>query len=94
VPYVTFTLPEDNEPIRGLMHNIVRIVGISTSGASRLWLAFVGNPGRRTITRGVRALCHPRCRTLWLAHYNIDHSTAHSREAFLQRVGRELRKLK
>jgi putative NADPH-quinone reductase len=94
IPYVTFTLPDGNEPIRGLMRNIVRIVGISTSGASRLWLAFIGNPGRRTITRGVRALCHPRCRTLWLAHYNIDHSTAHSREAFLEQVGRELAGLK
>jgi len=94
IPYVTFTLPEHDEPIRGLMHNVVRIVGISTSGASRLWLAFVGNPGRRTITRGVRALCHPRCKTLWLAHYNIDRSTAHSREAFLERVGRELGKLR
>lgn len=93
VPYVTFTLPAGNEPIRGLMDNIVRIVGISTSGASRLWLAFVGNPGRHTITRGVRALCNPRCRTLWLAHYNIDHSTAKSREAFLQRVARELSRL-
>jgi NAD(P)H dehydrogenase (quinone) len=94
VPHATFTLPENDEPIRGLMHNIVRIVGISTSGASRLWLAFVGNPGRRTITRGVRSLCHPRCHTLWLAHYNIDHSTAQSREAFLDRVGRELARLK
>ena len=94
IPYVTFTLPKNSEPIRGLMDNIVRIVGISTSGASRLWLAFVGNPGRRTIIRGVRALCNSRCRTLWLAHYNIDRSTAQSREAFLQRVGRELSRLK
>jgi NAD(P)H dehydrogenase (quinone) len=94
IPHVTFTLPDNNEPIRGLMHNIVRIVGISTSGASRMWLSFVGNPGRRTITRGVRALCHPRCRTLWLAHYNIDRSTVKSREAFLDRVQRELASLK
>jgi putative NADPH-quinone reductase len=93
IPYVTFTLPEGNEPIRGLMHNIVRIAGVSTSGASRLWLAMVGNPGRRTITRGVRALCHPRCRTTWLAHYNIDRSTPASRAAFLERVARELGRL-
>ena len=94
IPHVTFTLPKNNEPIRGLMDNIVRIVGISTSGASRLWLAFIGNPGRHTLTRGVRALCNKRCRTLWLAHYNIDRSTAQSREAFLRRVGRELSRLR
>ena len=93
IPHVTFTLPEDDQPIRGLMQNIVRIVGISTSGASRLWLAIIGNPGRRTITRGIRALCHPRCRTQWLAHYNIDRSTPASRAAFLERVGRELGRL-
>ena len=90
VPHVTFTLPENSEPIRGLMHNIVRIVGITTSGATWRWLTLVGNPGRRTITRGVRALCHPRCRTRWIAHYNIDRSSAKSRETFLERVGREM----
>ena len=93
VPGVTFTLPAGGKPIRGLMDNIVRLVGISTSGSSRLWLALVGNPGRHTITRGVRALCHRRCRTTWLAHYAIDRSTAASRAAFLERVGQRLAQL-
>lgn len=92
VPHATFTLPRDDQPIRGLMKNITRIAAISTAGASRLWLAIVGNPGRRTLLTGVRAICHPRCRTLWLAHYNIDTSTSRSRSAFLERVGRELAK--
>lgn len=91
VPHVTFTMPHD-APIRGLMHNIRRLSVITTSGASRWWLTLAGNPGRRTILRGVRALCHPRCRTIWLAHYAIDDSTDRSRAAFLARIERELRK--
>jgi putative NADPH-quinone reductase len=93
VPGVTFTLPAGGKPIRGLMDNIVRLVGISTSGSSRLWLAIVGNPGRHTITRGIRALCNTRCRTTWLAHYDIDRSTPKSRAAFVERVARTLARL-
>ena len=93
VPGVAFTLPTHNAPIRGLLDNIVRIVGITTSGSPRWWLAFVGNPGRRTIVRGIRAICHRRCRTLWLQHYNIDRSTPESRATFLDRVGRALARL-
>jgi len=86
VPHVTFTMQLPDQPIRGLMQNIERLAVVTTSGASRLWLMMVGNPGRRTILRGVRALCHRRCRTEWLAHYDIDRSTARSRVAFLDRV--------
>jgi putative NADPH-quinone reductase len=93
VPHVTFTMPRRDAPIRGLMHNIRRLAVITTSGASRWWLTLVGNPGRRTVMRGVRALCHPRCRTTWLAHYAIDDSSERSRAAFLARVERELRRL-
>lgn len=93
VPHVTFTLPTGDAPIRGLMDNIVRIVGITTSGSAWWWLTFVGNPGRRTITRGIRALCARRCRTRWLAHYDIDRSTPATRAAFLERIGRELSRL-
>jgi len=93
VPAVAFTMPKTSRPIRGLMDNIVRIVGITTSGSTRWWMAWIGSPGRRTLTRGIRALCGPRCRTRWIAHYDIDRSTAASRAAFLERIGRELARL-
>jgi len=85
-PGIAFTLPQSSGPIRGLMDRIVRIVGITTSGSTRTWLFVVGNPGRRTIARGIRALCARRCRTIWLQHYDIDRSTPRSRAAFLERV--------
>jgi len=93
VPCVAFTMPRQTAPIRGMMDNIVRIVGITTSGSPWWWLTLVGNPGRRTLMRGIRALCGPRCRTRWIAHYDIDRSTPQSRAAFLERIGRELARL-
>jgi putative NADPH-quinone reductase len=92
VPHVAFTLPKQG-PIRGLMDNIVRLVVVTTAGSSRLWLTIMGNPGRHTIMRGVRALCHRRCRRTWLAHCSIDQSTPETRAAFLARVDDRLRGL-
>ncbi len=57
------------------------------------WLdrvVIVGQPGRKTILRGIRALCGWRCHTLYLAHYLMDSSTPHSRERFLNKVRRKL----
>jgi len=93
IPYVTFTLPTDGSAIRGLMSHIERLVIITSSGSSRWWLMLVGNPGRVTILRGIWALCGWRCRTIFLAHYDIDRSTPESRAAFLARVEARLRRL-
>ena len=90
IPHVTFTLPDDGSPIRGLMQHIECLVGITTSGSSRFWMMLVGNPGRKTIMRGIRAICARRCRKLWLAHYDIDKSTPESRAAFMKRVRAKL----
>lgn len=90
VPHVTFSMPEDGQPIRPLMTHIRFLGGITTCGAPWWWTKFVGEPGRRTILRGIRALCAKRCRTLWLAHYKMDSSTPESRTAFLARLRRTL----
>lgn len=90
IPHVTFTLPDDGSAIRGLMQNIECLVGVTTAGSSRLWMMLVGDPGRKTIMRGIRAICARRCRKLWLAQYNIDKSTLASRATFLKRVRAKL----
>jgi putative NADPH-quinone reductase len=46
----------------------------------------MGEPGRKTILRGIRALCAPGCKTKYLAHYNMDSSTPETRARFLKRV--------
>ncbi len=91
-PGIGFDLPQRPGPIRPLLTHISKIAVISTCGAPRWLLLWVGDPGRRTILRGIRALCGRRCKTLWLAHYLMDSSTPESRTAFLTRVERKLKR--
>ena len=94
VPFVTFELPKGLRPIQGRMQNIRLIGGISTYGSPWWWIRFaIGDPGRRVIMRGLRPLCHPRCRTFWLGHYRMDSSTPESRGAFLAKVEARLGRL-
>ena len=87
VPHATFELPEGLAPIKGRLHNIRLVGAFSTYGSPWWWVRFViGDPGRRILLRGVKPLCHPRCRSFWLGHYRMDSSTPASRARFLRRV--------
>ena len=65
---VAFALA-DGGGINPLMTHIGRIGIITTCGAPRWWSWIVGQPGRKTILRGIRAVCARRCRTMFVAHY-------------------------
>jgi len=86
IPHVAFLMPEKGKGIRsGLTH--IRVLGVVTScGASWLLSKLMGEPGRKTILRGLRALCAPRTRAFYLAHYRMDFSTPESRAAYLAKV--------
>jgi NAD(P)H dehydrogenase (quinone) len=87
VPFATFELPQGLTPVQGRMQNIRLIGAFSTYGSPWWWVRLMsGDPGRRIIMRGLRPLCHRRCRTFWLAHYRMDSSTPRSRAAFLTKV--------
>jgi putative NADPH-quinone reductase len=87
---VAFTLPADGGRIVSLVSHIKRIGIVTTCGASP-WISFLmGQPGRKTILRGMRALCAPTARTLYVAHYNMDSSTPESRASYLEKVKRKL----
>lgn len=89
---VAFHLPEEGDIKPGLTH-ITRLGVFTTCGASR-WLSYwIGQPGRRTLLRGVRILCAGRLRTCYLAHYNMDRSTPDSRARHLDRVGQRMDRL-
>lgn len=94
VPHVTFSMPVDNQPIQPLMTHIRFLGAVTTCGAPWWWSKVVGEPGRRTILRGIRALCAKRCRTLWQAHYKMDSSTDASRKAFLAIIRRKLSRIR
>ncbi len=89
---VAFRLPADGGRIISLVPHITRIGVVTTCGATWLISFLMGQPGRKTILRGARALCAPRSRTLYVAHYDMDRSTAASRAAYLEKVRRRLGK--
>lgn len=86
VPYATFELPEPGKTVQPVLDNVLLVAAVSTCGAPWWLLKFVGDPGRRTLMRGIANICSRRCRKIWLAHYRIDSSTPKTREAFLARV--------
>lgn len=90
VPHATFSMPVDNKPITGRLDNIRTIAVVTTLGSPRWWWWLMGEPGRRVLLRGIRALCHRRCRTRWLALHRMDEIGPAERKAFLDRVAREL----
>jgi putative NADPH-quinone reductase len=87
---VAFKLPSDGGRIVSLVSHIRKIGVVTTCGAT-WWISFLmGQPGRKTILRGMRALCAPTARTLYVAHYDMDRSTPESRAAFLEKVRKKL----
>lgn len=87
---VAFRLPAEGRRIESLVTHICRIGVITTCGAPWYWSVLMGQPGRRTLLRGMRTLCGARTRSFYLAHYEMDRSTPASREAFRQRIRRRL----
>lgn len=83
---VVFRLADGPGRVEPLMGHVVRLGVITTCGAPWWWSLVVGQPGRKTLLRGMRALCAWRCRTFYLAHYLMDTSTQESRTAYLRKV--------
>lgn len=83
---VAFKISKDGRRIVSLVPHIRKIGIVTTCGATR-WVSFlIGQPGRKTILRGMRVLCAPICRTLYLAHYDMDRSTPETRSRYLAKV--------
>jgi NAD(P)H dehydrogenase (quinone) len=92
VPHVTFEMPTERSGMKPKMQHITKIAVVTTCGATWLVSKYVGEPGRRTILRGMRALCATNCRTLYLAHYKMDSSTPESRSRYLAKIRHRLGK--
>ncbi len=90
LPHETFSMPEGNQPIRGLLPNIRLIGAITSLGSPKWWWWLMGRPGQRILLTGIRALCAPACKTLWIALHRIDVVGEEARKAHLQRVRQAL----
>lgn len=86
VPHVTFAMPTETDGMKPKMQHIKKIGVVTTCGATWLVSKFMGEPGRKTLLRGMKALCAPGCKSMYLAHYKMDTSTPDSRARYLAKV--------
>lgn len=94
IPGVSVKLDERGKPAGPLLTHIKLFGAIATYGAPWWWTRFVGDPGRRTLMRGVRWLSLPfSCQTFWIAHYDIHRRSQQSIGAGLDRMESKLRRL-
>lgn len=93
LPGVAFHPPGAGQTaIRPGLINIERIGVFTTCGSSRWLNVLSGQPGRRTIMRGLRALCAKKCRAFFCALYLAESITDQARRAHLARVAAMTRK--
>jgi putative NADPH-quinone reductase len=65
----------------------IRLFGVVTSYGSPWWITkLAGDPGRKMLLRGLKPMCGAGVRSFYLAHYDMDRSTAATRQAFIERV--------
>lgn len=89
IPGVAFHMPDGGDIQPGLTH--VTSLGVfTTCGASRKLTWLVGAPGKRTLLRGIRLICNPKCKTVFAAHYSMDDSTPQSRQKHIATVETKL----
>lgn len=90
VPGVAFRFDERTGKVRPGLDNVRRIVGITTYGSPRWYVALVNDAGRRTLARTLRMSCGWRTRTTWMGLYAIDTTSHDERAAFAARVERKM----
>ena len=93
VPGVGFRFDERSGRVRPGLHQVRRIVGISTYGSPRHYVKLINDNGRRILTRALRMSCGLRARPVWLSLYAMDTTTDAERRAFLQRVTDRMERL-
>jgi NAD(P)H dehydrogenase (quinone) len=86
LPDVAFRLPKRFGPLRPHLTHIRSVDVVTTHGSKKIMNSLQGEPGKRVLLRGLRSLCHWRCRTRWIAFYGNDTATPTDRSAFVDRV--------
>jgi putative NADPH-quinone reductase len=93
-PGTAFTHDLQGGRIKPLLTNI-RLFGVVTTYGSPWWLTrlVMQDPGRKVLFRVLKPMCGPAVRSFYLAHYDMDRSTAASRKAFEERVRAKVSRL-
>jgi NAD(P)H dehydrogenase (quinone) len=91
LPGVSFGLVDGK--VRPTLHNITRIVVVTSYGGSRFRTWLMGDPPRKIANRMLRATVKPGAPVTYLAHYEMNLSTDTTRHAFMTKVERALDKI-
>jgi len=91
LPGVSFRLQDGK--VRSNLHNIRKVVAISTYGATRVRAMLCADPPRKLVTRVLRAVVHPAARCRYMALYDMNRASDARRAAFLALVERDLARL-
>lgn len=83
---VAWDLPDGANRLQPKLRNVKRIVAVTTHGSPKHINAIEGEGGKRTLTRSLRAMCHPLCRVDWIALYGVDKCSEAARLKFLDRI--------
>jgi NAD(P)H dehydrogenase (quinone) len=92
MPGVAFDL-SDPAHAKPMLRNIKRIVGIVTYGRPRIMAFWMRDPPRKIVTRYLRWFTGGAARTDYHALYHLNVATLAQRSAFIETVGRAMRKL-
>jgi putative NADPH-quinone reductase len=88
LPGVSFKLVDGKAwPI---LHNVKKVVGVTTYGGSRFRAWLMGDPPRKIVGRLMRSTVKPGAGFAYLAHYSMNQSTPETRARFMHRVRREM----
>jgi putative NADPH-quinone reductase len=86
VPGFAFEMPTAHNGPRPKLNHIRRLLVLTTCGATPLVSWIMGQPGRRTLLRGFRSVCHTFSRTKFIALYRMDSASSETRRKHLVRV--------
>ena len=88
VPSVAFDLDPTSHRVKGKLGHIRHLVAITTHDSTWPRVKVHGDAGRRTLLWTLRLVCGQRCRSTWLALYDVDRATDHRRRAFVADIER------
>ncbi|WP_417411589.1 NAD(P)H-dependent oxidoreductase [Hoeflea sp.] len=91
LPGVSFGLVDGK--VRPTLHNIGKILVVTSYGGSRFRSWLMGDPPRKIANRMLRATVRPGASVTYLAHYEMNLSTNQTRHSFMSRVERALDRL-
>lgn len=91
IPGVSFELVDGK--VRPALHNIRRLMAVTSYGGTRFRTFLAGDPPRRIVNRFLRGTIRPGAKVDYLAHYDMNRSTIASRHAFMDKVSKRLEAL-